>query len=222
MPDTTTAPTVTPVRVRIFIDYWNFQLTLNERVAKARGLGDFRFQIEWRKLGPWLAKRACEVSGICTNGHSFDGAHIYVSYDPRKESDKKFFFWINNWLSKQPGLIVECRERKPKAAPDCPECHQTIIDCPHCKKPIRPSQEKGVDTLIATDMIRLAWEIAYDLAVLATSDRDLIPAVEFLNMKARKVVHAAFPPKGADLARASWATFDVFDKCHEIERAPKV
>lgn len=221
--DSTSAPAasstnITITRVRVFVDDWNFQLTLNERIAKSKKLADTRFQIEWRKLGPWLAARACEAAGL--SGHSFEGAHLYVSYDPRKESDKKFFGWVNSWLTKQPGLIVECRERKPKAAPDCPECHQTIADCPHCKRPIRPSQEKGVDTLIATDMIRLAWESAYDLAVLATSDRDLVPAVEFLNTKGRKVVHAALPPKGADLSSVSWAMFDVFDRYTEIERPP--
>jgi hypothetical protein len=42
-----TAPTVQPVptlpqatRVRVFVDYWNFQLTLNEREAAARQLAD--------------------------------------------------------------------------------------------------------------------------------------------------------------------------------------
>jgi uncharacterized LabA/DUF88 family protein len=222
MPDPATPlVTVRPVRVRIFVDYWNFQLTLNERAAASKGLSDYRFQIDWRALGPWLAKRACEETGLCASGHSFDGAGIYVSYDPRKESDKRFFAWVNTWLSRQPGVMVECRERKPKAAPNCPECHQTISDCPHCKRPIRPSQEKGVDTLIATDMIRLAWEDGYDLAVLATSDRDLIPAVEFLNKKGHKVVQAGFPPKGSDLARASWASFDAFKRCSEIERPSK-
>src|SRR5258708_28313239 len=93
------APTPSPtvavatLRVRVFVDYWNFQLPLNERVAKAKGLADYRFQIEWRKLGPWLARRACDVSGLGVNGQSFDGVHIYVSYDPRKENDKKFFQW---------------------------------------------------------------------------------------------------------------------------------
>lgn len=218
--ETAAAPALTqPVRVRVFVDYWNFQLTLNERIAKAKKLDDYRFQIDWQKLGPWMAKRACEAAGASA-GYSFEGMHIYVSYDPRKESDKKFFGWVNNWLTKQPGVIVECRERKPKAAPSCPECHQKIVDCPHCSKPIRPTQEKGVDTLIATDMIRLAWESAFDLAVLVTSDRDLIPAVEFLNTKGRKVIHAAIPPKGADLMKVSWATFDVFKSYAEIERQP--
>lgn len=81
--------------------------------------------------------------------------------------------------------------------------------------------EKGVDTLIATDMIRLAWEEAYDVAVLASLDSDLKPAVEFLNLKGRKVVQAGFPPSGVDLATACWASFDVFPNRKEIERPAK-
>jgi hypothetical protein len=67
-------------------------------------------------------------------------------------------------------------------------------------------------------MIRLAWEGAFDLAVLATLDRDLIPAVEFLNLKARKVVQAGFPPKGQALAAACWSSFSVTRDCEEIRR----
>jgi len=180
----------------------------------SRNLPDYRFRIAWDKLGPWLAEQAVALVGA--GSHTFDGEIIYVSYDPR--TDAKFFNWVTTWLSRQPGIMVECRDRKPKAPPKCPSCHALIAKCPHCKQPIRATQEKGVDTLIATDMIRLAWEGAYDLAVLATSDRDLIPAVEFLNLKGRKVIHAGIPPKGADLARACWASFDVAARAKEIER----
>ncbi len=80
------------------------------------------------------------------------------------------------------------------------------------------TEEKGVDTLIATDMIRLAWEDAYDVAVLATSDSDLVPAVKFLGLRARKVIQAGFPPLGVELATASWASFDVAPHLDELRR----
>lgn len=70
--------------------------------------------------------------------------------------------------------------------------------------------EKGVDTAIATDMIRLAWENAYDAAILVTSDADLVPAVEFLELKGIRVIQAGFPPDGADLSTACWGSFDLF------------
>lgn len=78
--------------------------------------------------------------------------------------------------------------------------------------------EKGVDTFIATDMIRLAWENAYEIAVLASSDSDLVPAVKFLDQKAKKVVQAGFPPVGVDLATACWASFDIWPSKNEIIR----
>lgn len=67
-------------------------------------------------------------------------------------------------------------------------------------------------------MIRLAWEDAYEIAVLASSDADLVPAVEFLNQKGRRIVQAGFPPTGVRLATACWASFDVFGHRGEIER----
>jgi len=207
---------MTTTRVRVFVDYWNFQLSLNRRVADAKNLQDFRFSVDWPKLGPILTQQACATVGI--TDFSFEGAILYASHDVRTEEGKKFHRWATGWLAKQPGVRVECRERKPKAPQRCPACHLAITDCPHCKEAIHATQEKGVDTLIATDMIRLAWEGAYELAVLATSDRDLVPAVEFLNLKGRKVVHAGFPPLGADLARACWASFDVYALAPTIER----
>ena len=58
------------------------------------------------------------------------------------------------------------------------------------------TEEKGVDVRIATDMIRLAWVDNYDIAVLVTSDKDLIPAVEFLKTRGIKVIHGSFPQGG--------------------------
>ena len=64
----------------------------------------------------------------------------------------------------------------------------------------------------------LAWEDAYDLAVLATSDADLVPAVEFLGNRGRRVIQAGFPPLGVALATASWASFDVAKDRGQISR----
>ncbi|WP_419166625.1 NYN domain-containing protein [Candidatus Palauibacter sp.] len=46
-------------------------------------------------------------------------------------------------------------------------------------------------------MIRLAWVDNYDVAVLVSSDRDFVPVAEFLETRGIKVIHGAFPPKGA-------------------------
>jgi uncharacterized LabA/DUF88 family protein len=77
---------------------------------------------------------------------------------------------------------------------------------------------KGVDALIVTDMISLAWENSYDFAVLASSDRDLIPAVKYLSGKGKKVIHAGFRSIGSDLSKSCWAAFDISPKIREILR----
>lgn len=207
-----------PIRVRVFVDYWNFQLTLNEREASARGAADFRFGVDWKILGPWLARKACDVAGVAQ--HTFEGSIIYTSYNPTTAEGSKFKKWAMTWLDRQPGVSVQCRERKPRSAFKCPSCHQPISICPHggCGKQLKSTVEKGVDTLIATDMIRLAWEDAYDIGVLASLDSDLVPAVEFLALRGRKIIQAGFPPKGIDLATACWGSFDVFANRKEIER----
>lgn len=202
----------------VFVDYWNFQLTLNERESRLRGVNDFRFKVNWRDLGPWLARRACLAVGITPQEHSFEGVSIYASYDPNKQEGRQFHNWSTTWLARQPGVRVECRERRPKAPAKCPSCHREILTCPNCNQVVQATIEKGVDTLIATDMIRLAWEDAYDLAVLATSDADLVPAVDFLRLKAHKVIQAGFPPLGSRLATSCWASFDVFQHRAEIAR----
>ncbi len=46
--------------------------------------------------------------------------------------------------------------------------------------PATPASEKGIDVAIAVDMIRLATTGAYDVAILVSSDTDLLPAVETL------------------------------------------
>ena len=44
--------------------------------------------------------------------------------------------------------------------------------------PGSPAQEKGVDVAIATDLVSLALRDQCDIAVVASADSDLIPAIE--------------------------------------------
>ena len=46
--------------------------------------------------------------------------------------------------------------------------------------PIAPASEKGIDVSIAIDMIQLALTGRMDVAILFSSDNDLLPAVELL------------------------------------------
>ena len=79
-------------------------------------------------------------------------------------------------------------------------------------------QEKGIDTAIVTDMIGLAWEDAYDVAILVSSDSDFIPAVEHVQRRGLKVIQAGFLNTGNALAAPCWASFDLYERRHEFER----
>lgn len=192
-------------RVRIFVDFWNLQLTMNQRERTVAGSSSFLF--DWSKLPSWLVKKAADKCGV--PNLAYEGMHVYASYDPRA-NDEKLKRWLLTWLDRQPGVQVVLKERKPKDAPHCPVCRAEVPTCPACGGSLRRTQEKGVDTAIVTDMIRLAWESSYDVAVLVSSDSDLVPAVQFLDLRGRKVIQAGFPPIGSHLATACWASFDMF------------
>jgi len=52
--------------------------------------------------------------------------------------------------------------------------------------------EKGIDILIATDMISLAFKNAYDTVVLVSGDSDFVPVVEKIQELGKRVENASF------------------------------
>lgn len=208
------------MRIAVFIDYWNLQLTLNERISRKKSINDYRAKIDWKQIGNLLSASAGKILGIEPKDTSYEGVYIYTSFNPVSSEGKKFKHWATTWLDRQPGVNVQIRERKPKALPRCPACHKDITHCPHeeCGQPIVATIEKGVDTLLVTDLIRLAYANTYDAAVIASSDADMVPAVAFVQTLGKKIIQAGFPPKGVDLATECWGSFDVMSLAGEIER----
>ncbi|MGD9856461.1 MAG: NYN domain-containing protein, partial [Planctomycetaceae bacterium] len=203
-------------RVRLFIDYWNLQLTLNEREARANGTDPRteRFAIDFIRFPKVLVQQAEDLlNAPC----AYEGTIVYTSHDNTAEG-RKYRNWATNWLDRQVGVQVQCFERRTKHPPKCNHCHDTIKNCPHCKQALSGTVEKGVDTAIVTDMIRLAWEKAYDVGILVSSDADLVPAVQFLDSRSLRIIQAGFPPKGSDLAKASWGSIDLFASKEQYRR----
>ena len=195
-------------RVRVFVDYWNFQL----------GIGGTNYKVDWKILGEWLAEKACERVGISSGGYSFGGMNVYTSYDPAS-GNRSHYNWVRNFLDELPGITTHCLERKTRWAPQCHSCEYTVARCPKCNASMAGTIEKGVDILLATDLIRMAWENAYDIAVLVTSDSDLVPCVEYLRQMPKRVIQARFAPRGADIARVCEASFDITHSKQEILRS---
>ncbi len=196
------------MRARIFVDFWNLQLTINEYVGR-------NFKIDWRALSLRLIT---EAESCLSSTLRFDGTNVYLSYDPRTATGRRLRDWSLNTLDRFPGIKVISKKRQVKRAPKCPICHMPVQTCPHCGGRMTGTGEKGIDTAIATDMISLAWEDAWDVAILISSDKDFIPVVEFLASKGKRVINAYLPPKGMHLARTSWASIDLKPLLSDLER----
>jgi uncharacterized LabA/DUF88 family protein len=200
------------LRVRTFVDFWNFTLAVRSE--------DSSFLIAWEKLGPLLA---AEAGGLLGDTSKYEQLHVFGSYDPNKPADVKLKNWFINKLDKMPGITVVLRERQRKRGyPKCPSCQNEAQKCSACGGDMRGTEEKGVDTRIATDLIRLAWEGGYDAAVLVSADRDFVPVAEFLQTKSIKVIHGAFPPGGSELTQKCWAHLDLRELLPKFKRKPPV
>ena len=188
------------IRVRTFVDFWNFTLSVRDE--------DSEFRIAWEKLGPLLSSETGKLLG--PDPAVYEGLHVYGSYDPNKPADSKLKNWFVNTLDKMPGVAVVLRERQRKRGYlKCPHCQNEARVCTVCAGDLRGTEEKGVDTRIATDLIRLAWEGGYDAAVLVTADRDFVPVAEFLQTKGIKIIHGTFPPTSSELTQKCWGHLDM-------------
>lgn len=190
-------------RLRVFIDFWNFQLSLNANTHD-------QLKLDWIKLPVWLANRADEVlTSFGEPAGRYLGGIVYASYDPWKPEDKNMLHWLETVVARAPGIQLVTKERKPKSPPVCPSCHTAIEVCPHCNEPVRRMGEKGIDTGLVTDLLKHAWEDTYDTAVLVSSDADFIPAVKFIQEKGKRVIHVGFPPNGMELQRECWSSLNL-------------
>jgi hypothetical protein len=85
--------------------------------------------------------------------------------------------------------------------------------------PREKAQEKGIDVLIAVDLVTLAIDDAYDIAVLVSADTDLIPALEYVARRltpAKKIEVVAWRSPGVR-GRLSVPGVNVW--CHWLDAA---
>ncbi|MEN6643450.1 MAG: NYN domain-containing protein [Armatimonadia bacterium] len=201
-------------RVRLFADFWNYQLQWNDRVAGHQSC-------DWRRLPEAFVRSAQQQ--LATAGVDeplrLEETRVYASYNPSSPGDTALRGWFHNFLDRQPSFRVFTMERKDKPAHMyCRSCQHNIATCPNCGSALTRSREKGVDTAIVTDLLSLAWEDAYDVAILISSDADMIPAVQRVQEKGLKVINAMWAPLGSDLARECWASFDINGICDSLIR----
>jgi uncharacterized LabA/DUF88 family protein len=193
-------PMAEKIRVRVFVDFWNFQLNWNDYHSKNGATAPI--PIPWKELPAVLVAEA--VKGQLAK---FAGIHVYASVNSNSEKDRRLSSWLHHSMAGLTGYIVDVRERKPRKTFRCQEedCKTPITTCPACKKPLRGTVEKGIDAAIITDLITLASDDNYDLAVLISGDADYAPAVQFIQRKTDKqVVQAFFRAHGDQLRNVCW------------------
>lgn len=193
--------TIPKQRVHIFVDFWNFDLSM-KRV-------DAPFRTDYKSLAPVLVKATAQLIDPSAQ-FEYAGMNIYMSSDEKSEAEAGLRKWASQVLNRFPGVQVTMVPRQRKVTgPKCPACKGIVTNCPSCANDMRGTEEKGVDVRIATDMIMLAWVDSYDVAVLVSADSDFVPVAQFLQTKGKKVVHGQFPPLGANLSQKCWGSIDL-------------
>jgi len=201
-------------RVSLFVDFWNYQLQWNDLVGGMK-------QCDWPQMPAAFVREAgiqLLQAGI-DEPLQLEETRVYASYDPESSKEVPLRRWLSDFLDRQPSFRVFTAERKRGTQEiRCRQCGQMFTECPNCGELLIGTREKGVDTAIVTDMLSLAWEKAYDAAVLVSSDADMVPCVERLQEKGLKVINAAWPTKGHALAKACWASFNIMPVTKKLIR----
>lgn len=202
-----------PIRVRIFIDFWNFQLNWNDRMGVGKNC-------DWRALPIALLEQTNDIlksaGGVLEMG-VLEETLLYASVNP--ERDAKLRSWLENTIDRFPSFRVKVSERRlQRKTVHCRHCGVEIDACADCGQAYTVMVEKGVDTAIVTDLLSLAWQDAFDVAVIVSSDADFVPAAQNLQERGLKVINASWSGHGHHLAKACWGSFNLDDVAPRILR----
>jgi hypothetical protein len=181
--------------IKLFIDFWNFQISWNDHIKPAEGSEDTFVKIGWRNLPHVLIGELPSVLGPSTE-MVYKGTQVYASVNPKQGSaDEKLKGFLHSVLGQMTGYKVHVRDRRFKRD-----------TCPKCSKSIDRMVEKGVDTSIVTDLFSGAINDAYDVAVLVSNDSDFVPAIQTIQERLNKqIIHIGFRHGGDHVRTAAWS-----------------
>ena len=181
--------------VKLFVDFWNFQLSWNEHMRPDEDSEHKFVRIAWQQLPHVIIAELPTVLGPSTD-MAYKGTQLYASVDPRSgSSDAKLKGFLHNRLGQMTGYDVNVRDRRSK--------HDT---CPHCKEGINRMIEKGIDSAIISDLFGGAINNSYDIAVLISNDSDFVPAIRTIQDRLNKqVLHIGFRYGGDHVRTAAWS-----------------
>jgi uncharacterized LabA/DUF88 family protein len=201
------------MKVKIFIDFWNIQLSWNEYHRKLGAKGTIK--IPWEDTLPNALLKKVGADAV------YAGTHVYASINPRSPNDRKLnsFFQIMDMFQ---GYKVNVKERKPAKPIYCSNdgCRKEITCCPHCNQKLIRTVEKGVDTSIAIELFHYALDNVYDKAILISNDEDFVPAIEYIQRRGNQIIHAGFKNQAFAIKKACWAHINFEDIMTDLIGTP--
>ena len=114
--------------------------------------------------------------------------------DSPSEGQVSFHNWLESGPPKGPKIITQLYDLKYVRANSayCQDCKEKVeLSCPHSDPHhIVNKQQKGVDVGLAT--LALTHFDKYDTLLLSSGDSDLLPAIEFLSERGKRIVLVVF------------------------------
>lgn len=160
------------MRVAIFFDGKNFYKGMREF--------DPALEIDQERLAEWVTHAAGGAAA------EFAGAYYYTGHSDSPEVGDlergRALGDFLTYLSLVRGYFVR-REPRVVRHTTCKVCHASYDY----------TTEKRVDTRMVAELIQYAAVNAYDIAVLASGDEDLVPAVEAVNRLGKRVFVGHWP-----------------------------
>ena len=197
---------------QIFVDYWNFSLALRSE-ARERRMGEPR--VDWDLFPERLVQQA--ASALALDNLWRKQTSIFTSHNPKRDSEVGHSKWVDDYLRKRPRTKVINRRQSPvQSPPACPKCHVFVPYCPWCGADLRGFEEKAVDTGLSVALATASRSGELDIAILISSDTDMIPAIKSVQEDGHRVVHARFPPGGNRVANACDVSINILEQTDDL------
>ena len=120
----------------------------------------------------------------------------YLNSTPnfRSEAQNSFHNWLETAPPQGPKIITQLYELKTVRADSayCEDCEKKVrLSCPQGSfHHVVREQQKGVDVGLAT--LALTHHERYETLLLSSGDSDLLPAIEFLSERGKRIVLVVF------------------------------
>ena len=149
----------------------------------------------------------------------------YLNSTPilRSEAQDSFHRWLESGPPQGPKIITQLYDLKQSRADSayCKQCEEKVrLCCPRGDyHHIVREQQKGVDVGLAT--LALTHLDRYDTLLLSSGDSDLLPAIEFLSERGKRIVLVVFQEGvSTKLQCRADEILWVDDFADEVERPP--